>query len=297
MTAYNFYHNASLPNFSLNAVHSYFKWMNDNVQDVWMLGETGFSGTDSLCNQVVGSQTGEERDQYDYANSTMQTSLECGCKGYAWWQYQEVNWQNCREDHYGLVTHFPDERLKAAHSLFPEFKNRTAVHSCVQPNSYYNIWEYPYPNISGVVKDESSNPVKDALVVAWSDTHQSGYSTFTNSQGEYTIYTNPDTVLFEMRVSHIGYDDKRFFIGNSMPPTTTLTHINYNGWKKNWTNGNYPISGDSLEIGESDAFVVGNFYGDEAQEFLLVNFATGTASLYGFHTSLLLNSLPNIKML
>lgn len=55
--------------------------------------------------------------------------------------------------------------------------------------------------------------------------------------------------------------------------------------KKNWTNGNYPISGDSLEIGESDAFVVGNFYGDEAQEFLLVNFATGTASLYGFHTT------------
>lgn len=282
----HFYHNVSSPDTSANVVNSYFKWMNDNVQDVWTLGETGFSGTDNdSCINNAASQTGTEEDQYVYANSTMQRALECGCKGYTWWQYQDVNWVDCLQRYFGLRTFYPLQQLKSVHALFPTFKFRTEVNPCRRPGCYYNIPGYNYSNINGVVQDQNSNPIKDAYVAAWSNDYQSIYSTFTNSQGEYTIYTPQNTVLNEVRISYMGYNDLRFFTGNSTNFTSTLTHINYNKWKKNWTNGNYPIAGDIPVIGINDVFVVGNFYGDEAQELLLVNFSTSTATLYGFNTT------------
>lgn len=43
----HFYHHSSNADSSKIAVSCYFKWMNDNVEDVWVLGETGYSGTNS----------------------------------------------------------------------------------------------------------------------------------------------------------------------------------------------------------------------------------------------------------
>lgn len=104
----HYYHNSSDPDSSIMAVAYYFKWMNDNMEDVWVLGETGFSGTNDSCKVVpnVGSDTA----QYHYADITMQKSLECGCRGYSWWQYQEVMWGSCRSNHFGIVKHYPHEQ-------------------------------------------------------------------------------------------------------------------------------------------------------------------------------------------
>lgn len=282
----HFYHCDQDPILSQNAVDCEFKWMNDNILDVWVLGETGFSGTDiDSCIYSIDSQTGTESDQYQYADHTMQKALECGCKGYAWWQYQEVKWNGCREKYFGLVRYYPDNRFKMVHSLFPAYKLRTAANPCSRPACYYNIPGYTHSNVNGVIRDQNSNPIKDAYVVAWSDTYLSIYSTFTDSQGQYTIWTPADTVLGEIRVSHLGYTDVRFFRGNSATHDTTLKHINYNRWKKNWTESNYPITGDIPVIGIYDVFVVGNFYGDEAQELLVVNSSTSTATLYRFNTT------------
>ncbi len=278
----HFYGSSDNPIISSISVAAYFKWMNDNMVDVWVLGETGFSGTTDTCN--AESQVGTEIAQYHYANRTMQKSLDCGCKGYAWWQYQEVKWGNCRSDHYGIVKHYPNEDLKTVHSLFPEYSSREPRPQCDYPPYYYNIPNHKRLNISGTVKDESSNPIKDALVIAWSNTYKTEYSTFTDSQGNYSIYTPLDTTLLEVRISHYGYTDVRFFTRHPIPDTTTLTHINYNRWKKNWTNINYPKAGDTVLINSTDCVVVGNFCGDEAQELLVVKYSTSTAVLYRFHT-------------
>lgn len=279
----HFYYHSSNSMISSDAVNSYLKWMNDNVDDVWVLGENGFSGTNSdLCIYNFNSKTGTEKAQHNYVNLTMQKALECGCKGYAWWQYQEVKWNSCLEDYFGLITHYPNERLKMAHSLFPTFKFRMVEDTCGRPDCYYNIPGYSRANISGVVRDQNSNPIKDAFVVAWSDTYATSYSTFTNNQGEYTIYTPVDTVLNEVRISQKGYTQVRLFAQNSTFNTTTLTHINYDGWKKNWANINYPIAGDNPIIASADTIVVGNFCGDEAQELLAVRFSTSMATLYCF---------------
>ena len=277
----HFYDKSDNPIISANMVATSFKWMNDNVEDVWVLGETGFSGTTDSCN--VDPKVGTEIAQYHYANRTMQKSLDCGCKGYSWWQYQEVMRGNCRSDYYGIVKYYPFEGFKTVHSLFPEYASRVPGSQCDRPPYYYKDPNYNYPNISGVVQDESSNPIKDAFVETWSSSYKTKYSTFTDNQGKYTIYTPHDTVVNLVWISQKGYTDVDFFTNNPVPDTTTLTHINFNRWKKNWTNINYPVTGNTPEISNSDAIVVGNFCGDEAQELLVVRFSTHTAKLYKFN--------------
>ena len=281
----HFYYGSSYSFISTSAVNSYFKWMNDNVNDLWVLGETGFSGTNSdICIYNIHSETGTENDQFIYADNTMQKALECGCKGYSWWQYQDVKWNSCLQNYFGLITYYPVEGLKKVHSLFPTYKFRIAENPCNRPDSYYNIPDYPSSNFSGMVQDQNSDPISDALVIAWSNTNKSYYSTFTDSQGEYTIHTPQDTVVGLVWISHKGYTDKNFFHTNSFE-STTLTRINYNKWKKNWTNENYPAIGDTLIIHSQDTVVIGNFYGDEAQEVFVISTFSQTAALYQFHTN------------
>ena len=277
----HFYGTSDNPIISATTVAASLKWMNDNVQDMWVLGETGFSGTLDSCNN--DPQVGTEIAQYHYANHTMQKSLDCGCKGYAWWQYQEVNGSNCRSDYFGIVKHYPNENLKTAHSLFPESFSREPKPQCDRPSCYYNLPNYPYANINGVVLDQDSHPIKDAYVVSWSTSFKTQYSTFTDSQGRYTISTPNDTVLYLVWASQKGYTSGTAHHIGAANDTLRLTHINYDHWQKNWTNRNYPVTGDNPVINNSDCVMVGNFCGDEAQELLLVKPSMGTASLYRFH--------------
>ncbi len=280
----HFYYGVSDPNTSKMVIHTYFKWMNDNMEDVWVLGETGFSGIDDTCQ--LDPRVGSEIAQYQYAEYTMLKAVSCGCKGYSWWQYQDVMWADCLQDHLGIFTHYPNAREKSVGSLFPLYPPQPQYMVCNKPACYYNIPGYSHANISGVVLDKDANPIRDAYVVAWSSPScKTHYSTFTDNQGRYTIYTPNDTAVSEVRISYKGYSGVRFFAKHTTPDTTILTHLNYNKWQKNWTNRNYPVTGDSPVINNSDAVIVGNFYGDEAQELLVVKRSTSTASLYCFHTN------------
>lgn len=276
------YYNTNRVGISKAAIHSYFKWLNENIDDVWVLGETGFSAIwgNPDCEDY---QPGTPSDQYVYADYTMQQSLNCGCAGYAWWQYQDVKWGYCLHDYVGIITLFPEESLKVVHSVFPTYQSKTASKRCSRPNNYYNIPCYEFENISGLVLDEDNNPIQDAVVVAWSDTYKSSYLTFTNADGEYHIKTPVDTVISEIRVSQTGYSETQLFPVNGTVGVATLTHINYDNWKKNWTNINYPNQHNIPYITSDDTIVVGNFFGDEAQELLIIKTLIQTAILYRFN--------------
>ena len=279
----HFYYGVSDPNTSKMAIHSYFRWMNDNIEDVWALGETGFSGIDDTCQ--MDPRVGSEIAQHQYAEYTMSKALPCGCKGYSWWQYQDVMWLDCLQDHLGIFTRYPYPREKSVASIFPLYPLQPQYMVCDRPDCYYNLPGYNHANISGVVLDQNKNPIKDAYVAAWSNSYKTYYSTFTDIQGQYTIYTPDDTAVSEVRISHKGYSSENFFAKQTTPDTTVLIHLNYNKWKKNWTNHYYPIHSDNFVIGSSDTVVVGNFCGDEAQELLVVKRSAGTASLHRFHTN------------
>jgi hypothetical protein len=279
----HFYYDCSDINVSKNGVHTHFKWMKENVNDVWVLGETGFSGTSvDSCrgdNPIVGS----EEDQREYARFTTWLAEGCDCKGYAWWQYQDANWKSCEQNHYGLFTTYPDELPKLAANIFPISQNNYMdPFSCSKPNCYYDIPGYGHASFSGMVRDQDSNPITDALVFAWSNSFETYYSTFTDSQGEYTIHAPQDTVIGLVWISHKGYTDKSFFHTNNTFEDKTLTRINYNKWKKNWTYENYPGGGYNIALNSSDIVIVGNFCGDAAQELFVIKSISQTAELYKF---------------
>ena len=278
----HFYYGISDPNKSKMAIHSYFRWMNDNIEDVWVLGETGFSGTEDTCQ--ADPRVGSEMAQYQYAEYTMLKALSCGCKGYSWWQYQDVTWADCLQNHLGIYTRYPNVRPKNVASLFPSYPPHPQYLACNKPDCYYNIPGDSIANISGLVIDQNSNPIKDAIITAWSTTYKTKYSTFTDSQGRYTIFTPKDTVLYLVWVSQKGYTSDSIHHAGSTIDTIRLTKINYNKWKKNWTNVNYPKVVDVPVISTSDTIIVGNFYGDDTQELLVIKLSSSTAFLYGFRT-------------
>lgn len=283
----HFYHLSNSSAVSSRKVANYFKWMSSNVNDVWVLGETGFSGTveDDTC--TSNPHVGTTSEQRQYALATMQKSLDCGCKGYAWWQYQEVMWDSCYSKHFGIVKFSPNDSLKEVSSVFPTYESRTAGAPClVIYADYYNM--YGQCNLTGVVVNENnSNPIQDAVINAWTAGYRTQYTTFTDSQGVFRIYTPADTVLRHLWISYKGFSCKK--LDFSTPPTDpiVLTHLNYNHWKKNWTNINYPKAGDTVLINSTDRVIVGNFYGDEAQEMLVLKAlipSSSQAELYRFHT-------------
>lgn len=280
----HFYHASTNPDSTGMALHTSLKWMNENVDDVWVLGETGYSGT-SVDSCAGDPLSGSEEDQLQYIDFSIRMSVGCGCKGYAWWQYQDVDWKNCLENHLGLITRYPEQRLKSNNSPFLIFSSPyIPVYLCTKPSNYYNFYGYG-KNFEGIVKDQDSNPIKDALVFAWDTGYTKIFSTFTNSQGRYIIHTPSNTIVKLVWISHKGYTDTKFYHSGNSFENTTLTRINYNRWKKNWTNINYPGGGDTIIINNSDIVLTGNFCGDEAQELLVIKPFSHTASLYCFHTN------------
>ena len=279
----HFYYNDPDPDIAKNAVHAYFKWMNSNVNDVWMLGETGFSGSWVDSCRGTSPKIGSYADQYQYADYTMQKAIECGCQGYSWWQYQDVMWQSCLQNHFGIVTYYRGDTLKSSASLFPLYSSRIPSYKCPMPDCYYNIPGYPPPsNLSGMVLDSDSIPIEGAVVLGWSEHWKEKYMTFTNAQGAYALYTPQDTTIGRVWISHKGYTATTFDPRDYFPTTTTLTLINHDGWMKNWTNGDFPEQDSIPVIDSMTIVVVGNFFGDEAQELLLINPLVHTAKLYSY---------------
>ncbi len=280
----HFYYNSPDVNKSKNGVLASLKWMNRNINDVWVLGETGFSATQEDSCRGPNPKVGSEADQLEYVTFIFPMSKSCGCAGFSWWQYQDINWDSCLQNHHGLITIHPGENFKSVASFFPiPTSTWTFLPNCYEPTCYFNIPDYPYANINGVVLDQDSRPIKDAYVVSWSTSFKTHYSTFTDSQGRYTISTPNDTVLYLVWASQKGYTSGTAHHIGAANDTFRLTHINYDHWQKNWTNRNYPVTGDNPVIHNSDCVMVGNFCDDEAQELLLIKPSAGTASLYRFH--------------
>ena len=284
----HFYYDFSDLTASKNGVHTEFRWMYDNIGDAWVIGETGFSGANVDSCRGTSPVIGSEADQREYARFTTWLAVGCGCKGYAWWQYQDINWKSCDQNHHGLITTYPGQRFKQVANIFPISPiNYPEPYSCIKPTCYYDVPGYNYGNISGMVIDENSNPIQDAIVKAYTSGYHTQYSTFSNNQGQFTVFAPEDSLIHHLWISYKGFSCKK--LDFSTPPTDpiVLTHLNYNHWKKNWTNINYPKAGDTVLINSTDRVIVGNFYGDEAQEMLVLKAlipSSSQAELYRFHT-------------
>lgn len=279
------YHPTSNSTLSKNSISSYFKWMNDNYDNIWIIAETGFSGTNDTSHW--DNTTGSEEEQLDFADHIMQRSIDCGCKGFSWWQFQDVRWCSSHpywEEHLGILSYFPTQQQKRITSLFQNFNSRVIQNSnCTHPINYYNLELLQKPNICGYIEDENHNPLKDAVIVAWSSSYKKLYSTFSDTNGLYNLFTEPDSTISLVWISHLGYSSAKFTPQTNKQNKTTIKHLNYNNWVKSWTSDNYPIPSATPLNNSKDTFIVGNFCGDSGEELIVINFSTNNAYMYQFN--------------
>lgn len=168
--SYHFYGLDRDPAVAGNRIASMLYWASQTSRKPWIIGETGFSGTDEKVSTDPLTPLGSAADQKVFAEFTLQRSLDCGCMGYSWWQYQDVHWATDTEDWLGLITRTDptnpanSERHKPALAALEACHDLDADPSrCVQPDGHANWYNYPV-EFTGTVVDHWGNPLANAVI-------------------------------------------------------------------------------------------------------------------------------------
>jgi len=239
------------------------KWYSSTIEKAWIIGETGFSGTDGSGNS--DSRVGTESEQFDFAEYTLQRALDCNCAGYSWWQYQA---DDTGEGHWGynlgLYTAWPEEREKQVTSAFENFDpTNKNLSNCIKESGYYNLKGHTYLRNYGRVVDNNGSPIENAVI------DRSGI-TFTDEDGYFRYYTPSTGNYYGLRITAPGYDVVTIASPSQNVGTITLTSSTYmNCWmKKNDNNSSNTLSGWTFR--PKDKFYPGDFDGDGIDELLCV---------------------------
>lgn len=172
------------------------KWFSKVVKTPWIIGETGFGGTDQIITPPC-TNVGSEYDQKQYALFTLQRSQDCSSSGYSWWVYQEFKYDDCPnlgaiQNYYGLKQRSPNDLNKQAATAFQNFVLNPINSNCISPSNYYNSNNYTTFEVSGTIHDQNGNPIKDAVISGWKIVTSGGsfFTTLSDDNGNFTLYTD-----------------------------------------------------------------------------------------------------------
>ncbi len=285
--SFHFYPKSDDPIDSKKVIFSLLYWASKTIKIPWIIGETGYSGTG--LSGTANPLTGSENDQKGFADATLQRSKDCNCKGYSWWQYQEVLWGNDFDNYLGIKKKFGSywdglEGVdKPVANSFPAYNTMTPTSNCTIPASSSTFSYYNFTNtnsyfvVNGYVKDESNIPVKNAYVRATINADANipndprwgrYYWTYTDNNGFFQIKADEPLInINNLWLSCPGYNtySKEFPVTNGQ--TYNITKVNYNKWTKKQTNdyNNY-IAG--WQITDWDKFYNADFDVDGEDELL-----------------------------
>jgi hypothetical protein len=189
-------------------------WISQTSKKPWMIGETGYSGTDD---STQTHRQGDAAEQYKYAEYTLNRSQCEGAQGYSWWVYHDVFWGNA-VDNMGLIDHNGKE--KPIVSLFKSFDYTKPTKPCPLPDDlHYYRMEYSDFVITGIVEDESGKPLVNAVVCGWDADWKNFRWTVTQKNGSYSLGSN--TPIKFLKISALGYSFYKKTIDN-MPKSINL---------------------------------------------------------------------------
>jgi hypothetical protein len=283
--SFHFYGRSENLQTSKERISSDIYWAAKTIKMPWIIGEIGFSGSNLNVddpNLVVGS----ENDQANFAIYSMQKSLDCKCKGYTWWQYQNIMMNDPWENNLGLINFygingFTDETNKQAANVISSFWNMSSnTNNCTKPSNYYNRYNYTSIDKTGRVIGNNGLPVENAVIMGWKQigTTYAYYSTYSDANGYFTLRSNtPGYSIYTMWISFPGYSVVKVNNPNS-GSTYSIKPINYNKWTKKWTNDGSNTIGD-WSIHDYDKFYKGDFNGDGKDEMLCTSFTGGNGDL------------------
>lgn len=185
-------------------------WYSHYVGKPWMIGETSLpSDNDSVSYDL----------QKHFVEQVYQYTIDCGGIGFGWWEFQDVlsEFVNFEANYAGLLNQngitYTKSGKEIKGSLKPaayEFKNLNELKpkTPVRPINYFNMLGYEnYVAKGRVMCDEK--PVEGALVRGWNQHWRVGMNTYTDENGDFTLYSNDKNVYFE--VSAPGLSTLKFY--------------------------------------------------------------------------------------
>jgi len=186
-------------------------WYSTYVGKPWMIGETALpADNDSIS---YSDQTSYLREVYQYV-------VDCGGAGFGWWDFQESPVGNFEAQFTGILNHngittTKDGKhtiigtVKPAAVLLPELAQYQPREK-LRPINYFNMLGYNNLLLKGkVINKKTGKPIEGAVVRGWSEWWNVGVNTYTDENGEFTLYSNCEMVHFSIsapKMNHIRFN-------------------------------------------------------------------------------------------
>lgn len=174
-------------------------WYSHYIGKPWIVGETSFSvDNDSLPYEM---QTYFMKEVFQYA-------LNCGASGFGWWEFQDAYDVHFEAQYSGLMNHEGRTKtskgeyiigsLKPAAYEVNNLKKYTPQKEWRAVN-YYNMLGYDNILLKGtILEKETKQPIEGAVIRGWNENWSIGLNTYTDENGEFTLYSNDVCVHFEI---------------------------------------------------------------------------------------------------
>ncbi len=196
-------------------------WFSNHMSKPWLISETSLPAeNDSISYE----------DQAIFMTEALQRTIDCGGAGFGWWQYQEVKWGPFEHNYTAMVdlhgeTKIGDDKIfgtiKPAAKALASF-DFSKKGECNCHVNYYNMLGFENYLIKGEIVDYTSGePIEGAVIRAWNRNWRVGINTFSNENGEFNLYSNDESVHFE--ISAPGMNTEKFDLRLKYDTTAAYT--------------------------------------------------------------------------
>lgn len=188
-------------------------WYSNYCNKPWMIGETALpADNDSISYE----------EQYHFAEEVYQYVIDCGGIGFGWWCFQDhiIPDMNFENNHTGLLNHEGITKtqngneiigtLKPAAYQFKKLSKLKAQGSKPRPQNYYNMLGYENYVIKGKIECKGK-AIEGALIRGWNADWSIGQNTYSDENGNFTLYSNDSCTHFEISapgLSKVKFDRK-----------------------------------------------------------------------------------------
>ncbi len=189
-------------------------WYGKYTSKPWMIGETALPADgDSISYD----------EQKQFMKEVYRRIVDCGGNGIGWWEFQEPAEGTFEAKYAGILNHkgtttTKDGKYTIQGSVKPvvkeiaKFKEYKSKSTCSRLSNYYNMMGYNNFVITGkILNSLDDKPIEGAVIRGWNQNWSVGMNTFTNENGEFTLYSNDICVHFEIsapKMTKIKFDHK-----------------------------------------------------------------------------------------
>jgi hypothetical protein len=234
-----------------NLLNNEIYWYSNHISKPWIIGETGLPA-DNM-------QTLYETQRH-FAEITLKRCIDCGGKGYSWWQYQDVWWsinvngvaeEDWFNNNLGLLTHdgitqtslpgiYIQGTTKPVVSEFVNFSNYNPNYSCPMQSNYYNYSKARNKRVSGIIlSSENINPISGAIINAYNSSDISIASSFSKSDGSFSIYSENASAITKLIIDYPKMESKTLYMNPLDYTPLVLSNLSFsNGQVQNYINNN-----------------------------------------------------------